>query len=92
MSFLKISLVLVLSVCVISCASTQSKVEKKQAENVKDQYERALVAMNYNLVDQAIMHLNNAISMALALTVFGTDVGMIIAFTGPLTQFPIMIA
>ena len=64
MSSLKISLVLVLCVCVISCASSQSRVEEKQAEDVKDQYERALVAMNYNLVDQAITHLNNAISMA----------------------------
>lgn len=64
MSPLKISLVLILSVCVISCASSRSKVEEKQAENVKDQYERALVAMNYNLVDQAITHLNNAVAMA----------------------------
>lgn len=64
MSSLKISLVLALSICVISCASSRTKVEKKQAENFKDQYERALVAMNYNLVDQAITHLNNAISMA----------------------------
>ena len=35
---------------------------------------------------------NNAIAMALALSAFGTEVGMVTAFTGPMTQFPIMIA
>jgi arsenite transporter len=34
---------------------------------------------------------NNAVAMALALSAFGTDVGMVIAFTGPITQFPIML-
>ena len=33
---------------------------------------------------------NNAVAMALALSAFGTDVAMIIAFTGPMTQFPTM--
>ena len=35
---------------------------------------------------------NNAMAMALALSAFGTEVGMVTAFTGPMTQFPIMIA
>ena len=34
---------------------------------------------------------NNATAMALALSAFGTDVGMVTAFTGPMAQFPTMI-
>ena len=34
---------------------------------------------------------NNAMAMALGLSAFGTDVGMVTAFTGPMTQFPTMI-
>lgn len=34
---------------------------------------------------------NNATAMALALSAFGTDVGMVTAFTGPMVQFPTMI-
>ena len=37
------------------------------------------------------MGISGFIAMALALSAFGTDVGMVIAFTGPITQFPIML-
>lgn len=55
---------LVLCLLVISCASTQSKTEQMQAQDFQDQYERALVAMRYNLFDEAIKYLNNALSLS----------------------------
>ncbi len=60
----KVWLFLVLCVFVISCASSQARIEKKQAQDFQDQYERALVAMRYNLFDEAIKYLNNALSLS----------------------------
>lgn len=60
----KVLLLLVLSMFVISCASSQAKNEQKQADDFQDQYERALVAMRYNLFDEAIKYLNNALSLS----------------------------
>ena len=60
----KVWLLLVLCVFVISCASSQARVEQKQAQDFQDQYERALVAMRYNLFDEAIKYLNNALSLS----------------------------
>ncbi|MGD2246739.1 MAG: tetratricopeptide repeat protein [Candidatus Aminicenantes bacterium] len=60
----KVLLLLVLCVFVISCASSQAKTEQKQAQDFQDLYERALVAMRYNLFDEAIKYLNNALSLS----------------------------
>lgn len=60
----KVLLLLVLCLFVISCASSQAKTEQKQAQDFQAQYERALVAMSYNLYDEAIRYLNNALSLS----------------------------
>lgn len=60
----KVVFVLALSVFMISCASSQAKNEQKQAQDFQDQYERALVAMRYNLFDEAIKYLKNALSLS----------------------------
>jgi tetratricopeptide (TPR) repeat protein len=60
----KVWLLLVLCVFTISCASSQAKTEQKQAQDFQDQYERALVAMRYDLFDEAIKYLNNALSLS----------------------------
>jgi tetratricopeptide (TPR) repeat protein len=60
----KALLLLGLSIFVLSCASSRAKTEQKQAEDFQAQYERALVAMNYNLFDEAIRYLNNALSLS----------------------------
>jgi len=60
----KVLLIMALCVFVISCASSQTKNEQKQALDFQDQYERALVAMRYNLFDEAIKYLNNALALS----------------------------
>jgi len=60
----KVLLILVLCVFVISCASSQAKNEQKQAQDFQDLYERALVAMRYNLFDEAIKYLNDALTLS----------------------------
>jgi len=59
----KILLILILSVFMISCASSQARIEKKHAKDLQDQYELALVAMKYSMPDEAIRYLNNALSL-----------------------------
>ena len=56
--------VLVFCMFVISCASPQAKIEQNKAKDFQDEYERALVAMRYNLVDESIKYLKNALSLA----------------------------
>ncbi len=60
----KFLLILVFCLFAVSCASSQAKTEQKQAEDFQAQYERALVAMRYNLFDEAIRYLNNALSLS----------------------------
>ncbi len=56
--------ILIFCMFVISCASSQAKVEQNKAEDFQDEYERALVAMKYDLVDESIKYLKNALSLA----------------------------
>jgi tetratricopeptide (TPR) repeat protein len=60
----KVLLLLTLCAFLISCASSQAKTEQKQAQDFQSQYERALVAMSYNLFDEAIKYLNNALTLS----------------------------
>ena len=55
--------VLILSVFMVSCASSQARIEEKRAKDLQDQYELALVAMKYGMPDEAIRYLNNALSL-----------------------------
>ncbi|MDH5468651.1 MAG: tetratricopeptide repeat protein [Candidatus Aminicenantes bacterium] len=59
----KFPLILILTVFLVSCASSQARIEKKRAKDLQDQYELALVAMKYSMPDEAIRYLNNALSL-----------------------------
>jgi tetratricopeptide (TPR) repeat protein len=56
--------ILVFCLFVISCASPQAKIEQDKANDFQNEYERALVAMRYDLVDESIKYLKNALSLA----------------------------
>ncbi|UCC39739.1 MAG: tetratricopeptide repeat protein [Candidatus Aminicenantes bacterium] len=66
MKFEKILILLATSLFLTFCATSQSKVESKKVERENDpqyQYEKAIVAMNYGLVDEAIKYLNEALAL-----------------------------
>jgi len=45
------------------CASTQNKAARNTEKDPQYQYEKAIVAMKYNLIDQAIEYLNQALAL-----------------------------
>ncbi len=55
--------ILTISFILASCASTQSRLEKKREKDPQYQYEKAVVAMNYGFVDEAIRYANQALSL-----------------------------
>lgn len=59
----KIILILLISVLLGSCASSQSKMAQKNEKDPQHQYELARMSMRYNLTDEAIKYLNNALSL-----------------------------
>ncbi len=56
--------VLVFCLFVLSCASSQTKVEQEEKTDFQEEYERAIVAMRYDLVDESIRYLKNALALA----------------------------
>jgi Tfp pilus assembly protein PilF len=57
-----ILLVLVLSL-ILACCATQTKKIQKKENDAKYEYEKAVLSMNYGLVDEAIKYLNSALSL-----------------------------
>ena len=58
----KIFFVLVTSL-ILACCATQTKEIQKKEKNAQDEYEKAVLTMNYGLVDEAIRYANNALSI-----------------------------
>ena len=56
--------ILALCMFVLSCASSQAKVEQEKKTDFQEEYERAIVAMRYGLVDESIKYLKNALALA----------------------------
>lgn len=63
MKRLRILLIPLLSVCLGFCASSQKKLEKEHENDPQYQYEKAVISMNYGLLDEAIRNLNQAIAL-----------------------------
>jgi len=63
MKFDRIILILVISLLLGSCASSQGKMARKQENDSQHQYELAVMSMRYNLIDEAIKYLNKALSL-----------------------------
>lgn len=59
----KILLLSAFSLHLAFCASTQNKVNRNTEKDPQYQYEKATVAMRYDLVDQAIEYLNQALAL-----------------------------
>lgn len=59
----KILLLSVFSLHLTFCASPQNKVTRNTEKDPQYQYEKAVVAMRYDLVDQAIEYLNQALAL-----------------------------
>lgn len=59
----RILLLLAISLSLAFCASSQTKTARKNEKDPQYQYEKAVVAMNYGLVDEAIKYLEQAISL-----------------------------
>ncbi len=58
----KILLILVLSL-ILACCATQTKKIQKKEKDAQYEYEKAVLTMNYGLVDEAIKYLNRALSL-----------------------------
>lgn len=58
----KILLILVLSLTLACCATQAKKIQKKE-KDAQYEYEKAVLTMNYGLVDEAIKYLNRALSL-----------------------------
>lgn len=58
----KILLILVLSLSLAFCATQTKKIQKKERD-AQYEYEKAVLTMNYGLVDEAIKYLNRALSL-----------------------------
>ena len=56
-------LVLIICLSLISCASTQNKKTQSPENNALSEYEKALVAMRYELEDEAIKFLKKALAL-----------------------------
>jgi tetratricopeptide (TPR) repeat protein len=63
MRTIKIFLILALGLSFVYCTPTQKKIEADNERNPQYQYEKAIVAVNYGLTDQAAKYLNQAISL-----------------------------
>ena len=59
----KILLLLALSLNLGFCASSQSKMARENEKSAQYQYEKAIVAMKYGLVEEGIKYLNQALSL-----------------------------
>jgi len=59
----KTLLLLAVSLIMAFCTTTQTKIERENDNNPQYQYEKAVIAMKYELVDEAIKYLNQAISL-----------------------------
>lgn len=62
-SVLKISLLIGIFLSLAFCASTQSKKARDNEKDPQYQYEKAVIAMKYELVDAAVGYLNQALSL-----------------------------
>jgi tetratricopeptide (TPR) repeat protein len=58
----KILPILVLSL-ILACCATQTKKIQKKEKDAQYEYEKAVLTMNYGLVDEAIKYLNRALSL-----------------------------
>jgi tetratricopeptide (TPR) repeat protein len=58
----KILLILILSL-ILACCATQAKKIQKKEKDAQYEYEKAVLTMNYGLVDEAIKYLNRALSL-----------------------------
>lgn len=58
-------LVFALLICLIfcACASTQNKKTSEKENPAQDEFDKAVISLNYNLFDEAIRYLNNAITL-----------------------------
>jgi tetratricopeptide (TPR) repeat protein len=58
-------LIFVLLICLIvySCASTQNKKTAEKENPAQEEFDKAVISLNYNLFDEAIRYLNNAIAL-----------------------------
>jgi protein O-GlcNAc transferase len=62
MKLKKILLILALSL-ILACCATQTKKIQKKENDAQYEYEKAVLTMNYGLVDEAIKYLNRALSL-----------------------------
>jgi len=60
---LRILILLTAALALASCASSVKKTKVDQENDPQYQYKKAVVAMNYNLEDQAIVYLNQALAL-----------------------------
>lgn len=59
----KILLLLAISLNLVFCASSQGKIARENEKDPQYQYKKAIIAMKYGLVEQAIEYLNQALSL-----------------------------
>jgi len=59
----KILLLAALGLHFAFCASSQSKIARENENSPQYQYEKAVLAMKYDLIDEAIKYLNQALTL-----------------------------
>lgn len=59
----KLILVLITCLMLSYCASTQQNKAAEKDNPAKDEFDKAVISLNYNLFDEAIKYLNNAIAL-----------------------------
>lgn len=59
----KFLLLLAISLCLTFCATVQTKKDKENENDPQYQYEKAVIAMKYELLDEAIKYLNQALAL-----------------------------
>jgi Flp pilus assembly protein TadD len=59
----KFLLLLAISLCLTFCATVQTKKDQENEKDPQYQYEKAVIAMKYELLDEAIKYLNQAFAL-----------------------------
>lgn len=63
MRLYKLIFVLLICLIVCACASTQNKKTAEKENPAQVEFDKAVISLNYNLFDEAIRYLNNAIAL-----------------------------
>jgi tetratricopeptide (TPR) repeat protein len=59
----KLIFTLIFCLIICACASTQNKKTAEKENPAQDEFDKAVISLNYNLFDEAIRYLNNAITL-----------------------------